>query len=622
MKTISDKEFRAKYGDAEINQFMNAPQQKGAYGKFADATENYLVGDAPAAFQSGVETSKRGYEQASNAKNVGDLFGGSLNFLGGAIGAAFSPLSGITKPISQAVNYTSDIIGNIPAVQKFATSPAGEATSAGVEAANNLNTVFGMVAGLSGGPKVRSELTKPKPTTIPKELPPPTEPPAMIPNRNFFESATQKMPSKIMQRVARVSKGKQANFERMAGESVGDYLSSRGIFGNVDEISTQLYDRFTKSKGVADSALEKLPGTYEPAPVKTMLNDLLEREVRVSTPGAPSPNLARIQQLNLKSGRQGWNMSEINEIKRMYERTNKMDYLRQNAPESVAKANNLDSAVRNWQFKQARTLGLKNLDKINKETQLAKQLLDDLGQEYSGSAGNNMVTLSDWVALTGGEPNTAISTFLVKKTFSSKKVQSALAKWLNMGEEVKPPVGADMGPSQVPQLTAPKPGTPQSQNFTPPRMPTRGVPNEAPAKQIFNQSKMDYQKQLPGPSGKPLGYQNPDAIKQPSRKAIQSGTEIVPRSSKPQSQLAPKKVSSKSSSNTSTQTTAKAIPEATKDEMVQAIDYLRLKKPINNIMEDTLDRLTQKYGINPDQSSLKIADQLQDLIEKTKTTRI
>ncbi len=289
-------------------------------------------------------------------------------------------------------------------------------------------------------------------------------------------------PANIMQRVARIPKAKQAKFEATAGESVGEYLTRRNIFGNVDEISTKLYERFTKSKNTADEALATLKGTFAPEPVKTMLKDLLDRETRISTPGAPSPILSRVQELARKTEREGWNMSEINEIKRMFERNNTVDYLRQNLPESVAKAKNLDSAVREWQFKQAETLGLKNLKEINKETRLAKQLLDDIGKEYAGSAGNNAISLTDYILLAGGDV-TALSSFLLKSGLSSKNIQASIAKYLNKGKEVLGDVKADLGTSQVKQLPAPKAGSPKKQINVP--------------------------------------------IKQPSRKAIQQGTEIV-----------------------------------------------------------------------------------------------
>lgn len=237
-------------------------------------------------------------------------------------------------------------------------------------------------------------------------------------------------PANIMQRVARITKGKQAKFEQMAGESVGDYLVNRGIFGNIDEITSKLYNRFTTSKSTADDALDTLKGTYTPTPVKTALKELLSHETKVSTPGALSKDFKRVRELSNKLGGEGLSMSEINEVKRLYEKNVKLDFLKQNLPESVSRANNIDSAIRNWQFGQAEKLGLKNLPDINRETRLAKQLLDDLGKEYAGSAGNNAITLSDWVILSGGDP-TAIGGFLAKKTLSSKGVQSSIAKKLS-----------------------------------------------------------------------------------------------------------------------------------------------------------------------------------------------
>ena len=242
--------------------------------------------------------------------------------------------------------------------------------------------------------------------------------------------------SKIMQRVARISKGKQAKFEQTAGESIGDYLTKRGIYGNVDELSQKLYTRFTSSKEAADKALASLPGRFQSRPVKTALDELVDREIRVSSPGAPSPDINRVRELSNKYETGGLTMSEINETKRLYERNIKLDFLRQNLPESVARANNIDNALRTWQFNQADKLGLKNLPGINKETRLAKQLLDDIGKEYSGAAGNNAVNLTDWILLSGGDP-TAVSAFLVKKTLSSKGVQSKIAKLIGP----KPSVG-------------------------------------------------------------------------------------------------------------------------------------------------------------------------------------
>lgn len=246
-----------------------------------------------------------------------------------------------------------------------------------------------------------------------------------------FSSLPKLVPksASIMQKVSRTTPSKQANFERMAGEKQGDYLTNRGIFGDEKQVMEQLYDRFSKSKTEADEALATLPGEFKSKPLNTALTELAEREARVSTPGAPSQDLARAEYLKGKHDTVGLTMTEVNEAKRMYERNVKLDFVKQNMPESIARANNIDTALRMWQFDQANKLGLKNLPAINQETRLAKQLLDDMGRTHSGKAGNDMISLSDWILLSGGDP-TALGSFLTKKIFSSKGVQGWVAKKL------------------------------------------------------------------------------------------------------------------------------------------------------------------------------------------------
>lgn len=266
-------------------------------------------------------------------------------------------------------------------------------------------------------------------------------------------------PARIMQRVARISKAKQQKFQQTAGESVGEYLSNRGIGGSVDEITAQLYDRFSRSKNNADEAFASLPGLHKSEVLDTALKELVERETKVSAPGAISPDFNRASELYKKHSTEGLTMSETNEAKRLFERNVKMDYLRDNVSDKIARANNIDNNIRKWQFETADTLGLKNIGEINKETRLARQLMDDIGKEYSGTGANNAVSLTDWIMLSGGDP-TAISGFLVKKALSNKRVQSAVArKFANPTKAALP--RAEM----VPQLSlpAPKAGSPKVQ---------------------------------------------------------------------------------------------------------------------------------------------------------------
>ena len=231
----------------------------------------------------------------------------------------------------------------------------------------------------------------------------------------------------IMNRVARLTPRQAQKFKEMSGVSHGQYLKETGNFGTPKEIIEKEAQKFANSMKTADSALETLQGTFKPEPVGTAINDLVEREVRVSAPGAPSQDLERTIFLKKKFMEQGLTMPEINEAKRLYERNIRMDFVKQNLPEGIARATNIDNALRKWQFAKADELGLKNLPEINKQTRLSKFIVDNLGKQINGKVGNNGITLTDWIILSNGDP-TAIGAFLTKKAVLNNRIQSRIAK--------------------------------------------------------------------------------------------------------------------------------------------------------------------------------------------------
>jgi len=119
-------------------------------------------------------------------------------------------------------------------------------------------------------------------------------------------------------------------------------------------------------------------------------------------------------------------MSEINEIKRAYSNNYKYSFVDAGS-ESALRSKNLQDAVRKWQFKVAEENGLTNLKEINKTTQGWKMFADSLSKKIQGSSGNNNVSLTDWIALSGGSPEN-IALYLGKKLASSDKVKSGAIK--------------------------------------------------------------------------------------------------------------------------------------------------------------------------------------------------
>jgi hypothetical protein len=312
----------------------------------------------------------------------------------------------------------------------------------------------------------------------------------------------------IMQRVARINALDQQKFKQAAGESVGDYLVKRGIYGTDDEIVVKLADRFIKSKTVADDALAKLPGRHTNGVLDDLLEELASREARISTKNVPSRDLATVSDLVAKNKAGGLTMSEVNTAKRLYERNVKLGYLKENNTEAVARATNLDDTLRKWQFAKSKELGFENLDEINRETRLSRQLGDALFKKTSRAEGNNAFGLTDAVLLSGGDPS-AITMLLTKKTLGSGRVQSGIAKTIGPKATVGLPE-ARFTPGSATQSPLQSPPTKSIQSLPSTVPPTAPGTSQLPT----GNTKLDaFRKNLPSSEG---GY-----IGDPSRKLPQ-----------------------------------------------------------------------------------------------------
>lgn len=115
------------------------------------------------AFQGGMQQTQEGAQQAQNGGFVSGLEGG-VKMVAGAANAAFSPLAPLTKPLGDTINYGADKISNIPAVQKFALSGAGQVTARVAEDVGNLSTVAATGAGLAS-PEVKNTVNSVAKTT-------------------------------------------------------------------------------------------------------------------------------------------------------------------------------------------------------------------------------------------------------------------------------------------------------------------------------------------------------------------------------------------------------------------------------------------------------------------------
>ena len=245
----------------------------------------------------------------------------------------------------------------------------------------------------------------------------------------------------LMNKVARINPSDVRSFSRMAGGATpGQYLHERGIYGSTQEVTAKLFQRFSDSKQQVDDALEKLPGLYKNKTVETALQDVVGHAEATSAEGAPSPYLDAAKALLSKAQSEGLTQSEINAAKRLFERTVKLNYIKDGVSAPIERANNIDNAIRSWQQQTADNLGFKNIRDLNKETQLAKMLIDAIAKKQGAQVGNNIVGLTDWIVASGipADPH-SIAMLLGKKAITSSKAQGSIASLLSRGAKVGAP---------------------------------------------------------------------------------------------------------------------------------------------------------------------------------------
>lgn len=144
MKTLTPEEFKKRFGSSGVELLQSQPKQQGYGSKVVDAAK------------SGIEQIKQGFKGATQTtgnpiKGAIEGFENAGKIGAGIVNTVFSPIApAMDATVGKGVNFAADKISNIPAVQKFADSKAGQITSRVAEDVGNLDTIAGAVAGSKG----------------------------------------------------------------------------------------------------------------------------------------------------------------------------------------------------------------------------------------------------------------------------------------------------------------------------------------------------------------------------------------------------------------------------------------------------------------------------------------
>lgn len=227
----------------------------------------------------------------------------------------------------------------------------------------------------------------------------------------------------LLQNTNRMTKWEQSKFYQRFNQSVGKWLNDRWLKSWED-----IVNYFTSSKNKVDEALASIKWEFTSKELTDVLDDVVDFATSTN-----SPQANRMIALAEKNAKWGLTMSEINEVKRFFEAHNKFNYLSKWTAKQAEKATNMDTALRERQFKIAEENWFSNLAELNKETAAAKEILNGVKKWEAWVAWNNPISLTDVIVAFwwGGLSPESMAMYLLKKEWETPAVRSKIVDMLN-----------------------------------------------------------------------------------------------------------------------------------------------------------------------------------------------
>lgn len=225
---------------------------------------------------------------------------------------------------------------------------------------------------------------------------------------------------KLIEKMNKLSPSKLQKFADKYGESVGKVMNDRWLKTRQDA-----YKWFETNIDMLDNAMKTIKWNFKSQEV----TDVLKENIKHANKTLDKKNIGRLLELQEKNAREWLSMEEVQEVKRYFEANTKFSYKTQWG-DKAKRATNLDTALRERQRKTAAENWLENLAQINRETQMAYDILNNSKDIDKGILWNVDVT-DELLAIHYGWLDRALATYVTKSVLKSAQFQSKLVDILN-----------------------------------------------------------------------------------------------------------------------------------------------------------------------------------------------
>lgn len=472
MKTLTEAEFKKKYGKEATKQFTPTQTEDSGGGYLSQVGEAAQAGASK--FAEGVNEAKPvgGGGPAGLVTGVGKIVGGAAEAVTSPVAPAINATLG--RAVNAVGNFVSDPtlggLNNNPTAQahkaafeRFANSPAGEKTAGAAETVGNYAETAGLVA---GGPegivKGKSAVSKLK-ARAPKVKVPETEPPGASPSGvgTYVKSTVRDIvPTKqrsINHQIAEAldfTPGDLNKISRSTGNDVGTWMSDNNLIGvNKPETLSKVTKFTDKNYDEVRSEVGKVKKVYKQYNVPRYVDALKQIQKKIKdVPGLEKTETEVDNLLNKKD----LSLADVQRAKELMDEHFNLYRVTGDVGEGVAKEGlaNVRSDLKSFIEKQVEKETGADIAQMNKNVATGKGVSEAMiTREQSGLTRSNFGRGDIALAFFGlSNPVIGVPLFLIKKAFETPTVRLRLARFLDgLGDKEKARIKAQLASGSMPE---------------------------------------------------------------------------------------------------------------------------------------------------------------------------
>jgi hypothetical protein len=452
MQTISADEFKQRYGDQGASQFSQ-PAQQPQGPSFLDRVKSVARG--------GVDQIKQGASEV-NSNNPVKFVEGALRVGAGAVNTAFSPVSAAIEPaVKPAINYAADKISNIPAVQKFANSKAGQVTGRVVDDVNNLNTIAGAVAGGMEVPKAGVAIKNTASNIHLPELPKPNIGEALSTTKGAVRDVLPSMDRLVNHQVTsalELTQGDVRNIAQSTGHEVGQFLAEKNLIGtNKETTVSNIQNFFKQNYETVRSEIKNVKELYKPSQVPRYVEALKAIQDKVTS--VPGLQKVGTEVSNLLGKKEGITLDDVQHVKELMDDHFNIYKATGDVGDNIAKEGlaNIRRDLKGFIEKEVKKNTGTDIGELNNNVQAAKGIMDAVESRATRGLTKSNFGPSDYGAFisgtlaSGGNPFVGMAALFAKKVMASPTVQLKIAKYLDsISDARKAAIQEDLKAGNIP----------------------------------------------------------------------------------------------------------------------------------------------------------------------------